>query len=438
MTDLRKVGIHDPSFEFLTVAQMVTRGLIERPLDGNHGEIHPKGEDFVPTGVPFIMASDIYDGVVDYVGCKFITERQANSLRKGFAKNGDILLTHKATIGRTAIVRYDKHPFVMLTPQVTYYRVEDSKRLNNLYLRNYFDSPFFQETMNSWAGAGATRAYLGITDQAKLPVVLPPKEKQEKIAAILSAYDDLIENNRRRIALLEKMAEEIYREWFVRLRFPGHEQAKFEKGLPVGWRESASSDVFEVLSGGTPKTDVASYWNGDIPFFTPRDATESFYVLNTEKNITANGLRTCNSRLYSKDTIFITARGTVGKLALASRDMAMNQSCYALVPKGGGPVYFHYLAIQNAITYLKGISKSGVFDNVVVDTFKTVPIVMPTDALIQECNQVLEPLFVRVVTLLRANEVLVAQRDALLPRLISGKLAVDALDIRFPDSMQLE
>lgn len=86
----------------------------------------------------------------------------------------------------------------------------------------------------------------------------------------------------------------------------------------------------------------------------------------------------------------------------------------------------------------KGISKSGVFDNVVVDTFKTVPIVMPTEELLKKCNQILEPLFVRAVTLLRANEALVRQRDLLLPRLISGKLPVDALDIRIPPSMQIE
>ena len=103
---LEKIGIRDQTFEFLTVAQLVKRGIIEKPLDGNHGEIHPKGEDFVASGIPFIMASDINDGVADYIGCKFITRKQADSLRKGFARNGDVLLTHKATIGRTAIVEY--------------------------------------------------------------------------------------------------------------------------------------------------------------------------------------------------------------------------------------------------------------------------------------------------------------------------------------------
>src|SRR2546423_8371590 len=113
---LRKIGIKDESFGLSTVRQLVEEQVLERPIDGNHGEIDPKTEDFVPEGVPFIMATDVNDGQVDYTSCNFITAKQANSLRKGFAKNGDVLLTHKATIGRTAIVRYYEHPYIMLTP----------------------------------------------------------------------------------------------------------------------------------------------------------------------------------------------------------------------------------------------------------------------------------------------------------------------------------
>lgn len=267
---------------------------------------------------------------------------------------------------------------------------------------------------------------------------VPSYDTQKKIAAILSAYDDLIENNRRRIALLEKMAKEIYREWFVRMRFPGHEQAKFEKGVPVGWVELASSEVFDVLSGGTPKTDVSAYWDGQIPFFTPKDAGDNFYALDTEKHITANGLKSCNSRLYPKETIFITARGTVGKLALANREMAMNQSCYALAPKMAGPVFFHFMTIKGAINYLKGVSKSGIFDNIIVDTFKTVPILMPCEEQIVSFNKVVGPVFQQILGLMETNALLAKKRDVFLPRLISGKLPVEDLDIRFPPSMAEE
>jgi type I restriction enzyme, S subunit len=155
-----------------TVGELVEQGIIEQPLDGNHGDIHPKGKDFVHEGIPFIMASDINNGEINFKECKNITKKQADSLRKGFSKTGDVLLTHKATIGRTAIVPILKDPYMMLTPQVTYYRVKQSNKLNNIYLKYYFDSKYFQETIKSWAGVGSTRAYIGIIKQWSDPLKL--------------------------------------------------------------------------------------------------------------------------------------------------------------------------------------------------------------------------------------------------------------------------
>jgi type I restriction enzyme M protein len=148
------------------------------------------------------------------------------------------------------IVEYDKHPFVMLTPQVTYYRVKDEKALNNRYLKHFFDSSLFQQTLHMLASSGSTRAYLGITEQQRLPVILPPPEKQEKIAAILSTYDDLIANNQRRIALLESMAEEIYREWFVRMRFPGRPANLSDSLEPAGWERKPLGQLMSLLKRG--------------------------------------------------------------------------------------------------------------------------------------------------------------------------------------------
>ena len=168
-----------------TVAELVDEKVIAKPLDGNHGSIHPKGKDFVDKGIPFIMASDMENGLINTTDCKFITAKQAASLRKGFSKTGDVLLSHKATIGRTAIVGTIESDYVMLTPQVTYYRVLDSNRLSNRYLKYYFDSSGFQGLFNQWAGGGSTRAYLGITGQLKLPIQLPRIETQKSIAHIL-------------------------------------------------------------------------------------------------------------------------------------------------------------------------------------------------------------------------------------------------------------
>jgi type I restriction enzyme S subunit len=142
--------------------------------------------------------------------------------------------------------------------------------------------------------------------------------------------------------------------------------------------------------------------------------------------------------LYRKDTIFITARGTVGKICLAHQDMAMNQTCYALSPRQEGDAYFHFLSMKNAIAYIKGIAKSGVFDNIIVDTFKIIPLFMPPIALIVRFNEYAGPLFKQIGALLESNEILIKSRDILLPRLISGKLSIEHLDIYFPPGMTEE
>lgn len=153
-----------------TVQNLIDKGFIDPPMDGNHGEIHPKVSDYVASGVPFVMANNIADGFVDLSQCAFITEKQAKSLRKGFAKPNDVLLTHKAMLGRVAIVP-EGYNYIILTPQVTYYRVY--KGLSNVYLRYYFASSYFQSILESFAGGGSTRAYIGITKQCELPIYLP-------------------------------------------------------------------------------------------------------------------------------------------------------------------------------------------------------------------------------------------------------------------------
>jgi type I restriction enzyme S subunit len=207
------------------------------------------------------------------------------------------------------------------------------------------------------------------------------------------------------------------------------------KGVPEGWEIKASYDVLNVMGGGTPKTGNATYWNGNIPIFTPKDAPSGFYCLGTEKQITDSGLKSCNSSLYrANKTIFITARGTVGKLAIPYKDMAMNQSCYALT--SDHYIYFYFLSLKNKINIIKGISQSGVFDNIVTDTFKILKLMIPKEEVLIGFDKQVTPLFENVGTLLQANKNLTKTRDVLLPRLISGKLSVENLNIQFPPSME--
>jgi type I restriction enzyme S subunit len=175
-----------------TVGELVEAGFLFAPKDGNHGNIHPKSSDYVAKGIPFIMASDLDGGLIDIENCHFIRKEQADTLQKGFAKEGDVLLSHKGTVGEVAVVRKINTPYLMLTPQVTYYRVKDRNNLLNDFLAQLFVSDQFKSNLVEVSGGG-TRAYIGITEQAKLRLQLPiDVEEQQRIADCLTGLDDLI------------------------------------------------------------------------------------------------------------------------------------------------------------------------------------------------------------------------------------------------------
>jgi type I restriction enzyme S subunit len=322
-----------------------------------------------------------------------------------------------------------------------FYIKEDYWPLNTtLYVRDFKGNDplfisFFLRTLNL-AQQNTAGAVPGLNRNALhlLPVCIPPLPTQRKIAAILSTYDDLIENNTRRIAILEEMAQSLYREWFVHFHFPGHKKKRMVESalglIPEGWEVVRFTDIADVLSGGTPRTTTPEFWDGAIPFFTPKDAPATFYVTETEKSITESGLRACNSKLYPKNTIFITARGTVGKVVLSYVDMAMNQSCYALQGRDGIDQFSVFLNIRNCVDQLKQNAHGAVFDTIIVDTFRMLQVVKPPLTLTNAFKSVITPIFDLVLNLLNKNANLRQTRDLLLPKLISGEVDVEGLDIQ--------
>jgi len=258
----------------------------------------------------------------------------------------------------------------------------------------------------------------------KIPVRLPDEGLQKQIVDVLSTYDNLIENNRRRIQLLEQSARLLYKEWFVHLRFPGHEHVKIKDGVPEGWEKKTAFEVMEVLSGGTPKTSIPAYWDGNIPFFTPKDAVDYAYVAETEKKITEDGLKNCNSKFYPKDTVFITARGTVGKINLAQTDMAMNQSCYALESKPPLNQHFLYFALVEGVEQFRSRAVGAVFDAIIRDTFKLIPFVVPDEKPIVMFTEHVKPILNQIDVLSTKTRKLEEAQDLLLPRLMNGEIAI--------------
>lgn len=393
-----------------------------------------KSKDHHGSGVPIVNMGELF--AFNRIGnqpMSLIRMSDAEMDKSGLM-DGDLLFGRRSLVeegaGKCSMVYKPVGP---LTFESSIIRVRlDRTIADPEFFFNYFRSPIGRSKIRAIVGGAAVKGIRG-SDLKLVKVHVPPLDVQIAIRQVVAVYDDLIATNQRRIALLEDAARRLYREWFVHLRFPGHESVPVKDGVPEGWSQGSAYDFISILSGGTPKTGVEHYWSGDIPFFTPKDSPDAFYVLRTEKTLTESGLASCNSRLYPKDTTFITARGTVGKVALAQKPMAMNQSCYALVPKQDYDNLFLFAAIKDAVEHFKQVAVGGVFDAIVVDTFKVIPFVLPDAEVTRAFGNVVRLLFQQAETLLLQNRELAKARDLLLPKLMSGQL--DVSGIALPDEV---
>jgi len=413
-----------PNSERISVQNLERDGAILEIQDGNHGEKHPKATDYVEEGIPFIMANNVLGNTIDIMNAAKIPISLAENLRTGYAINGDVLLTHKGTIGNTAIVETD-FPFLMLTPQVTYYRTDPNKMLNR-YLMYAFQEPFFQKTMKSLAQQ-ATRPYIGITAQRKLILKWVPINEQQEIVDILSAYDDLIENNRRRIRLLEESARLLYKEWFVHLRFPGHEHVKNVDGVPKGWERTTMEFICDTVGGGTPSTKRPEYWDeGEYIWVVPTDVTRnnSLILLNSERKITLAGLNSSSARIVPPLTILMTSRASIGYFALMDKEVCTNQGFINIIPKKDIFRFYILFNLVLRVEEIRSLSGGSTYPEISKSRFRNINITMPSETYLYQFNKIVKPQINQILLLAKQTANLVRARDLLLPRLINGEFSV--------------
>lgn len=252
-------------------------------------------------------------------------------------------------------------------------------------------------------------------------------EEQRKIADILSTYDNLIENNNKRIRLLEQMAESLYKEWFVRFRFPGYESVEFENGMPKNWVKDKIRTYYETTSGGTPKRSNSDYFeNGNIPWLKTGELNDSI-ILDTDEHITELGLNKSSAKWLPKNSVAMAmyAGSNVGKLGYLDTEMTCSQACCILYDKrkfSSIHYLFHYLL--SIREYLQNISFGAAQQNISQDLINKVNIIMPNDEVVRLFEERINDIYNETRVLLKQNKVLIQQRDMLLPRLMSGKLEV--------------
>lgn len=319
------------------------------------------------------------------------------------------------------------------------YRANPTK-LDQRFLYYSLIGPTLQAQIRMY-GAGSTVEHMRVPQAESLQIPFPDLASQQKIAAILSAYDDLIANNQRRITLLERMAEDIYREWFVRLRFPGHEQVKIEKGVPQGWTLVKTEKAFKFYGGATPARDTARFWqNGDVNWFTPTDITgaEGMFLAASGEKCTEEGLRNCSSTLFPPYAVMMTSRATIGAIGINLTPACTNQGFITGIPNEAYPLAYLYHWLKLGKPHFESLSGGSTFAELTKGTFKRMEILTPPQPLVEKFQTLVAPLLKAIETHLKANASLKSTRDALLPRLISGKLAVAALDIRFPSKLPVQ
>jgi len=258
-------------------------------------------------------------------------------------------------------------------------------------------------------------------------VAVPALPAQDKIAEVLSSFDDLIENNRRRMKLLENAARLLYQEWFVRLRFPGHERVRIKDGVPEGWLRQRIGDIADCVGGGTPSTTVPAYWeDGAITWVTPTDVTRNphFVLLDTEKKITEAGLNNSSAKLVPPHAVLMTSRASVGFFAVAGREVCTNQGFISIVPHDAALSTYLLFHLSERVEEVRAMGSGSTYPEVSRGKFRELPVVTPPARLVDDFDEQAATLLSQIRVLKLQNHKLRAARDLLLPRLMSGEVKV--------------
>jgi type I restriction enzyme, S subunit len=365
-------------------------------------------------------------------------------MTRGYPVPGDVVMTTEAPLGEVVQLDVETASFA-LGQRIVCLRGKANK-LDNTFLRYLLTSPGQQEVLASRA-TGTT--VLGISQKALrlMPIAFPGFTEQQRMGELLASLDDKIALNRKMNATLEAIARAMFRDWFVDF---GPTRAKMEDREPYlssdlwslfpdrldddrkpeGWEQKPLTEFFSIIGGGTPKTSNPDFWDGTIPWFSVTDTpvAGSVFVTETEKTITEAGLNGSSARLVPKGTTIISARGTVGNLAVTGRDMTFNQSCYGLSGIGAVGDCATYLFAQNMVIQLQAMAHGSVFSTITRQTFESLALPMPSPKVLSEFEKAVSPLFDRILANVKEARTLAQTRDLLLPRLMSGQLRMRCLE----------
>ena len=396
---------------------MVLNDICEFIVDCPHSTAPNEGE-----GYPIIRTPNVGRGRLILDGVQRVSKATYDKRNiRAVPQKDDIIFAREAPAGNAAIIRAGQE--VCLGQRTVLIR-PDKKKVCPQFLAYYILAPKQQYELLGTAN-GATVAHVNIPIIRNMPVNLPKIEIQERIAEILSSYDDLIENNKKQIKLLEEAAERLYREWFVDLHFPRYENTEIIDGVPEGWKKQKISEFGEIITGKTPSTTKKQYYGGNIPFVKIPDMHNCVYPIVTEFTLTTEGANTQKNKFIPKNGIMVSCIATVGLVNIAIETCQTNQQINSIVLNDEQDLYYTYFTMKRLKALLEGVGSNGAtMTNVNKTKFGNLEVLYPGNNLRKDYFDYCKPIFEKIYALSIGVHKLSQVRDGLLPKLMSGEIEV--------------
>lgn len=383
-----------------------------------------RASDYVSEGIPVINVRNIGYGNLRPEKLEYVTEQTSERLYQHVLTKDDIVFGRKGAVDRHVLVKEIGEGWLQGSDCIRL-RIY-TPTINPAFVSCAFLLHSHKDWMLTQSSSKATMASLNQDVIRRIPLRVPDRRVQDDIVRAVGTYDYLIENNRRRIQLLEQSARLLYKEWFVHLRFPGHEHVKIVDGMPKGWERLPFVQVCDSIGGGTPSTTVTEYWDGDITWVTPSDVTKSssLYLLDSEKKITEAGLRGSSAKMLPPDAILMTSRASIGFFAVANRPVCTNQGFIAVVPKVEYSRSFLLFHLMSRVEEFRSRASGSTFKELSKGKFRELSVIWPARSICREFEDHTAPILAQIQSLAIMNAKLVQARDLLLPRLMSGEIEV--------------
>jgi type I restriction enzyme S subunit len=365
---------------------------------------------------PFITPSDI-TGSFHVTPATYLSSEGARLLNKIMIPAKSVCYTCIASIGKICVTKEDS----FTNQQINSIIVDEEK---NDFRYVYYLLKFYTNHIKAIA-TGAATPIVNKERFSNVEVSVHKLDKQKRIADILSAYDDLIENNQKQIRLQEEAAMLLYKEWFVNLRFPGYENTKIVDGVPEGWELTTVKEMGQVITGKTPSTAIAENYGKDILFVKIPDMHGVIYPLKTEVKLSERGANTQKNKLLPPKSIMVSCIATVGLVCIAHEACQTNQQINSIILNDEDHLYYMFFKMKGIKSLLEGVGSNGAtMTNVNKTKFENIELLKPENEILKKFNNLVEPFFSNILALSKQNEKLKEARDKLLSKLMSGEIEV--------------